>query len=305
MSAFTNTRLIQLIFFGNYFYGLCAVALCLESGLQQKLPLNAPEYYALTFCITVLFYTQAYVKTETPSHNDNQRAQWYNSNRGLISFTQTLFATLSLLLSLLLFRRHYNGFTLPNAMEFVLLLSFPVAALLYYFPGRGRFNLRNVGWLKPFIIGFIWTGAVNVYPALFYYLSHGTHSIFSTTVLLLFLKNFMFISILCIMFDIKDYAMDYNHQLKTFVVKAGLRYTIFYIIVPLTLLALAFMISIATIQQFNPWRIILNALPFLGILLVAYSLQKRKSIFYYLIIIDGLMLVKSAAGILAVVYFGN
>ena len=113
----------------------------------------------------------------------------------------------------------------------------------------------------------------------------------------------MFLSVLCIMFDIKDYAMDYNQQLKTFVVNIGLRKTIFYIIIPLSVAGLASFMAYALNQHFQLVKIFLNTIPFIFLLLVAYSLQKRKSIFYYLVIIDGLMLLKAICGSLAMLLF--
>jgi hypothetical protein len=52
------------------------------------------------------------------------------------------------------------------------------------------------------------------------------------------------------MFDIKDYAADHNHQLKTFVVRYGLRKTIFYILIPLTLVSAGHIYPVCCITRF-------------------------------------------------------
>ncbi len=191
-------------------------------------------------------------------------------------------------------------------LTWLLLFIFPVTALLYYgfnHSKLGRFSLRNSGWLKPFIIGFAWAGLVTVYPVLYYLIDHG--QVFQPTLVdgWFFIKNFMFITVLCIMFDIKDYAVDYNCQLKTFVVKAGLRKTIFYIIIPLCVIGLASFILFAVANHFHPMKIGLNIIPFVALIRVAWSMHQRKSILYYLFIIDGLMLVKALCGSLAMIYF--
>lgn len=111
----------------------------------------------------------------------------------------------------------------------------------------------------------------------------------------------MFISVLCIMFDIKDYAMDYNAQLKTFVVKFGLRKTIFFIIIPLSLIGFGTFLAFGYVNHFPMQRLFLNGIPFLLLIAVAYSLHHRKSVLYYLIIIDGLMLVKALCGSLEMI----
>jgi 4-hydroxybenzoate polyprenyltransferase len=180
-----------------------------------------------------------------------------------------------------------------------------VAALYYGINNKnfGRFNLRKVGWLKPFVIGFTWAGFVTIYPALLYNIERSAEYIPSIRTVLLFIKNFMFVSVLCILFDIKDYATDANHQLKTFVVKVGLRKTIFYIIIPLSAIGLGSFLVYAAIQQFSIPKMLLNTIPFILLITVAYSLSRRKSILYYLIIIDGLMLVKAICGSIAMICF--
>src|SRR5687767_2232075 len=52
--------LVGFIIYGNYFYGICAVALAIEAGLQQHIVLNNWAFYVLLFIATVLYYTHAY-----------------------------------------------------------------------------------------------------------------------------------------------------------------------------------------------------------------------------------------------------
>jgi 4-hydroxybenzoate polyprenyltransferase len=187
----------------------------------------------------------------------------------------------------------------------MLMLAFPFSAALYYGVNHrrlGRLSLRNIGWLKPFLIGFVWAGLVNIYPMMFFDIEHELEYVPDIIGILLFIKNFMFVTVLCIMFDIKDYAADHNLQLKTFVVKAGLRKTIFMILIPLSLLGLSSFILFGIIRHFSVLKIGLNVIPFLLLITVAYSLHRRKSIFYYLIVIDGLMLVKAVCGITAMTF---
>ena len=188
----------------------------------------------------------------------------------------------------------------------ILMLIFPFTAFLYYgieFLQYKKHSLRSNGWLKPFVIGFVWAGSVNIYPILFHSLE--THEPFGITFfgVLLFVKNFMFITVLCIMFDIKDYGADYNQQLKTFVVRVGLRKTIFYIMLPLCTVGFGTFLTFAFIRQIPTIRIILNGIPFILLITVAWSMYRRKSILYYLAIIDGLMLIKAICGIISFTLF--
>src|SRR4029453_17900857 len=145
------------------------------------------------------------------------------------------------------------------------LLVFPAVAALYYGINffSGKYNLRKIGWLKPFIIGFTWAGLVTIYPVLFYDIMH--KRCYQPTLVggLLFLKNFMFISVLSILFDIKDYASDCIGRLNTFVVEIGLRRTIFYILLPLAALGLLSFLYYAIAKHFPEMKILLNVIPFI------------------------------------------
>ena len=113
----------------------------------------------------------------------------------------------------------------------------------------------------------------------------------------------MFISMLAIMFDVKDYATDYANRLRTFIVQLGLRKTVLFILLPLPVIGLFTFLSYATIHEFHPVKIVLNAIPFILLVVVALSLSKRRSLMYYLIVVDGLMLLKATCGITAMLLF--
>lgn len=301
----SNSAFIKFIFFGNYFYGLCAVALSVEASLQQLYPLNSLLYYAIAFCATVLYYTKAYI-TEVTADTNNKRSLWYMQFRRFVFFSQIMLTIIVALGVIVFLRKNWFSITHLSWLNWALIIVFPAVAALYYGVNSKRlkkYNLRNSGWLKPFVIGFAWAGAVTVYPVLFYCVDQGL--VFTPTLvgIFLYIKNFMFITVLCIMFDIKDYAVDYNHQLKTFVVKMGLRKTIFYIIIPLCIIGLGSFVAYATARHFHFLKILINTIPFIALIMVAYSLHRRKSILYYLIIIDGLMLVKAICGTIAMVFF--
>jgi hypothetical protein len=296
-----RAKLTEFIFFGNYFYGICAVALSIEASLQQNYPLNHPLFYAAVFLSTILYYTIAYVH-EGETHITNKRGQWYIKNSRLVRYSQLIVIGMFLACSISMFIHLKDRLAIIPTSPWALVLVFPVSGILYY-GSFGRYNLRRIGWLKPFIIGFTWAGLVTIYPIIFYCIGHNLKIEPTLIGALLFLKNFMFISLLCILFDIKDYATDYNQQLKTFVVHAGLRNTIFKIIIPLCIVGLGTFLAYGFTHGFSAMKIILNTIPFLSLVAVAYSLHRRRSILYYLIIIDGLMLLKALCGITAMTFF--
>ncbi len=60
-------------------------------------------------------------------------------------------------------------------VQWLLIILFPLVAVLYYgiesFQFK-KYNLRNNGWMKPFVIGFVWGGTVTIYPVLFHAIEH-------------------------------------------------------------------------------------------------------------------------------------
>ena len=296
-------KLIEFIFYSNYFYGICAITLSIEAMLQQRFPLNSFWYFFLVFVTTVLYYAYPYIKKSLQS--SNPRTNWYTQHYNFMRWNQ-ITITIILLVSLILFLCNYWKALLNiTVKEWSLIFIFPVVAALYYGLHSlfGKYNLRKTGWLKPFVIGFTWAGLVTVYPVLFYDIINQLDYKLTQVGALLFIKNFMFITVLCIMFDIKDYATDYINRLKTFVVKIGLRKTIFYILLPLSVIGLTSFIYYAVAHEFHLMKILLNTIPFMLLLMVIWSFHKRRPLMYYLVIVDGLMLVKAVCGSIAMIYF--
>ncbi|HVX52306.1 MAG TPA: hypothetical protein VHB48_19265 [Chitinophagaceae bacterium] len=295
-----------VIFFGNYFYGICAVALSIEASLQQYYSLNNPAWYIFVFSASVVYYTYAYMGEIPANAADigNRRTQWYIQNRKGIAAARFVFYIITAASAVyIVYRFGANIFNI-KVWQWLLIASVPAVALAYYGPPFKRFkhyNLRQTGWLKPFIIGYVWAGSTTIYPLIFYQVETGQPYIITYTGILLFIKNLMYISVLGIMFDIKDYAADHNRHLKTFVVQVGLRKTLFYIILPLSALGFLSFAVFAFFSHFGWVRVLFNSIPFILLLWVGYSMHERRSIMYYLVVIDGLMLLKALCGILGMI----
>ncbi len=276
------------------------MALSIEASLQQGFGLNQPVYYLLLFAGTVVYYTSAYTQDHSYALQ-NQRNRWFLHHKKSVFYSQWGTSLLFIIATAIFLQQHYLTILEMEGKEWLMLLLFPLIAFGYNssirFPIK-QFNLRKIGWLKPFVIGFVWCGVVTVYPLLFKSLEVGQHYHPGLTNWLFVLQNAFFISILCILFDIKDYAADHNSALKTFVVRLGLRKTIFHIIFPLVFVGFLFFILFALNRHLPLIIILINTVPFLLLIIVSWSMQRRKTILYYLAIIDGLMFVKAACGII-------
>lgn len=292
-------KIIESIFYGNYFYGVCTVSLCIEANLQQGLSLNSFLFYFLVYFGTIIYYNMAYLG-ETHEPYANERTRWYAQNRHWVLKMQYAYIfACSLAGGYLCF--HYSmQLTFLLNWQLIPVVMVGLISILYYGVTIGNhkhINIRDSGWLKPFIIGLVWAMAVSYVPILWYEVEHGKLYSFSWFNIWFFVKNFMYISLLAILFDIKDYIADHNKKLKTFVVRIGLKKTIFYIIIPLTLIGFVAFMAFAILRHYHPLRIVIYCIPFILLVMVSWSMQKKRSILFYLTIIDGLMVVKAACGI--------
>jgi hypothetical protein len=294
---------MKLIFYGNYFIALCAVVLSIESSVQQKLPLNDSFYYVFIFLSTVVYYTYAYTSAHSKS---NDRDIWYFKNRPFIRLTQWFFTAICLVLCLIFLIKNKSALIQLTFEEYAFICGIPLLAIYYYgipIPLLFTNNLRQIGWLKPFIIGFIWSAVATYFPVFYYYISHEMPIQWIFLSNILFINNFMFAAVLSMMFDIKDYADDANIALKTFIVRVGLRKTIYFILLPLCLAGLGCYIIFSLYKNFSVSKIMILSIPYTILFFIIKSLQKKQSLWFYLTAVDGLLLFKAVCGIVAVFYF--
>lgn len=299
-----SVKIAESFFFGNYFYGCCAVALAIEASVQQRVPLNGPGFYLAIFLCTVSYYTFPYVR-QCSYVTSNPRTNWYTRNYSLVRIRQWIYVSAITCLGIYFLSTKLYSIVSLSPGQWTLILVFPVLAMLYYGNSlvSGRYNLRRIGWLKPFVIGACWAGLVTIYPPVFHSIEGGSAFQFTHVTGLLFLKNLLFVAALCVMFDIKDCAGDYSRKLKTFVVGIGLRRTIFYILMPAGVAGLTCFIAYASAHGFGPIKVALNMLPFFLLMSVAWSLRRRRGLLYYLVAVDGLLLIKAICGTIAMVCF--
>ncbi|WP_316799832.1 UbiA family prenyltransferase [Pedobacter frigidisoli] len=295
------SKIIRFIFFGNYFVGILAVALTLEATIQLRLPFNSVNYFLLLFLAPTIYYTYAYSKVSTQPSTTNPRTQWYYEHQKMIGLSQVVLSVVCAMLGVsLLYHNFYHILNLPLLYWIAIAVIF-IAAVLYYGLLPRSFlniNLRNTGWFKAFVIGFVWACCANVLPLIMLKIETGINYHDSVLWTWLFIKNWMFCTVNAIIFDIKDYPTDANKHLRTFVVRYGLRKTIFNILIPLLIIGLVSLGVFASYKGFGVPQVLCNVLPFVATIYIAYSMHKRQNILYYLMVIDGLILFKAVCGII-------
>lgn len=279
------------------------IALCLCSFAQLGHNHIPYLFLALTGAATVYYYNHSYL-LESYDSALNQRNVWVRAHAGQIKKIQWL------LLAFIIGGGSYQlytllpGISLLKGYDIFYCCLIGLGAFLYYFNTKKYpwLNLRSYGIVKPLVIGSIWAG-VGVYaPYLFLKLTNQAY-MGMAYMPILFISNALYISILALLFDIKDFESDANKQMKTLVVRMGLTKTINWIVLPMSAFILMATLRYGYLHGFTGYQILLNTIPLILLISVSYQMHQRKSILYYLAIIDGLIVVKAACGIIATLLY--
>jgi hypothetical protein len=294
---------VRTFYYSNFFYGLCSVALCIETNLQHGISLNSTRFYLLVFLLTVVYYSRIYYQS-SKHISTGDRSLWYRKNRAAIKAALFISKLAILLILIIVVFKNFHSLQFLKGSDWLLLLTFPLLTVMYSFQILPVKKLRMFGWLKPFIIGFVWCGVVTIFPILLWHLNNQSATIRpSVPTLYLALQNFLFISVLAIVFDIKDYGHDKQLRLNTYPALYGITTTVHVIIVPLTLLCLVSNVAIGLLSGIGFPAIIIQSVPYLILLLLTKSLSIEKPLLFYLAAIDGLMFLKAIAGIISTLLF--
>jgi hypothetical protein len=289
--------ILRWVVFSNLFYGFSVLALQWQTAIVLSLPFANPWFYLATFSATLLYYSHAYLFDASTQITD-ERMHWYQRHTGRIRVSQGILSLLLLIAILQLLPALIPGSLLSLWPAIV----FPLLAALYYGgiqPGKAQFNLRKYGWLKPIIIALVWGGIGTLIPE--WWASASLHQPYipSSPALLLLLQQGLFILALSILFDVKDYAADHNQQIKTWVIRVGPGQLLRRIILPLAVMGVIAETYPYFTAGYPPYYSLLNTIPWVLLIFACQSLTRHRSVVHYLWVIDGLIPLKAAIGIIA------
>ena len=189
---------------------LCAAALVVETYALLRLPVN-PRVTGLAACATLLSYA-AHAALRAPRHTvplPGSRLAWISRHRAVLR----ALSVAALAGGLLLF-----DFRQPR----LLALCLPLALLTlgYTLPlvkRQGRWQpLRNLPLLKVFLIALVWAAVTVLLP---YWSEALLPAGFPW---LLFLRRFLFVLALALLFDIRDLPSDARAGVLTLPVALGI-----------------------------------------------------------------------------------
>ncbi len=265
----------EFILFTSIFISLCAVALCMETNVLLGLPLNHFSFYCFVFGATLAQYNLHYL-VKTVAIKNSQRQAW-SQNKKQIHFILLVVGSTLILFSFFSFHlKHFITLGCLGAISF--LYSFP------FLPFKRKKRIKDYGFLKIMTITLLWTLVTVWFPV-------NLMPVANKLFWLIFLKRFIFMFVLCLLFDVRDIDIDRSDNINTLAVMLGKKSSYF---LSYTLLLLFVILSF--VQNFylpqNGFLIailISAAATFLTIELT----KKTNSDYIFLAGIDGMMLLQA------------
>ncbi|WP_290792094.1 UbiA family prenyltransferase [Flavihumibacter sp. UBA7668] len=268
-------KLADFFLFSAIFIGLCAVALCWETNLLLGLKSSHWSLYCFVFGATLLQYNLHYFFKKAHAFK-SERQDWSIQNR----LTQKILIAAGLLLVIL------SLFWL-EPRHFVVLAVLAILASLYSFPLLPFVNkpLKEFGLLKIGLLSLEWTLVTVWFPA-------DQQGIDMTSYWLVFLRRFLFMFVLCLLFDMRDRELDATNGIRTIPVRMGVSKSYRLADIILLIFVLISLIQLIRTSDFPFFHAML-----LSALLTRFVIQLTKKFdndYIYLAGIDGMMLVQTA-----------
>lgn len=261
---------MKLLVYANVFIALAAVAHVLVTYSLFPIPVNFENnsYLLFIFLSTYLQYNVQRGYMINPANVNTERSQWLIQNR------KKLLISLGISLIVVLFLCNNLSYTSIGIM-----VGAEVVSTFYYLP---PFNLRKQGYIKPFLIAFIWTISCAVVPLI-------EHDLITAKAYFYFVSQFCFVSLLCFLFDVKDMETDYMNGVNTYANKFGVNATKAICLVLVAISGLTFYL-----YNQESSALINEAITLAVTGIVVLMTNEKRHDFYYYLLVDGLLVIQAA-----------
>lgn len=277
-------RLFHFILSHSIFISFCAVALSLQTLLLLNIPVNA-ILLAFIFFATLSGYNAYWMISRFSFNNPASRISFLKNNKSSLSI---MFAAVT---GMVICSIHLH-LVMYNIIATLILLG--LYALPLFSPFKNFSFIRRAGFLKTVLLAFSWAQVTTMIP-----LQRSVFDIHQAGVLIFF-SRFLFMLLLCIIFDKRDAAIDKIRGLHS--LATGISNLLLHSIV-----VIIFIIYVITVYMLRyhgiglPDLYALVAAGTVTLLMYFTSLKKRGYIFYYFIV-DGMMFLSGLLTILADIY---
>ncbi len=268
-------KITEFTLFSSIFIACCAVALAIETNLLLRIPLNNLSFYFFVFGATIVQYNLHYL-VKTSAVKNSRRLAWSLQNKGI---HKILFAAGCVLIIISLF-----SFRLQH---FFILLILGAIALLYSFPAlpfaKGK-RIKDFGFLKILTLALLWTLVTVWFPV-------SDRAVDASLFLFVFCKRFIFMFVLCLLFDMRDIEIDRHENIRTLAVILGKKKS--YRTAYTGLLVFLFISLLQYLYWGDTGLFIAMCVSAAATFLTVEFTKKTNSDFVYLAGIDGMMLLQA------------
>ena len=272
------------LLYSSVFISVCAFALTIETYLLAELPISLPMA-VFVFLATLFTYNLSSIQSvvlRRKGQTATEPASWWYRHRKGMAIVGVAGISLAAIV--------YFYFGLRLNFWFVLHLA--IISIGYTIPIVYRRKtvkpLRRVPLLKVFLIAYVWAVVTGMFP-----LMDAGIAVLDTQAMELFLRRFLFILALALLFDIRDYTYDRHTNTLTVPGLIGVTYT--------KLLSLGLLLLYAVIVMQSESGATMAALltSTAGAALVVWLSSELRPRVYFLLFADGAMLLHAALVYLA------
>lgn len=266
---FISSPVSKVLVYANLQVSFCAAAQVLVTYMLFGIPVtfNNNAFILFVFLSTYLQYNlqRGYFIEKINLHTES--SEWIKKHQKIIFYT-----TIAALIGLLF---------LCNKLSFTsiaVMVGAEIISSAYYLP---PFNLRKNGYIKPLVISSVWVISCSAVPLI-------ENQLFNSSSLWFLFSQFCFLSVLSILFDVKDTTDDYLNGIDTYSNTIGEKRTkILCAILAIVSLSL-FYFGKHTTASFAA-QCALTAIT----LITIFITNEKKHRFYYYLWVDGLLIIQA------------
>lgn len=279
-------RAIGWLLYSSVFISCCAFSLTVETYLLAGLPVSLPM---AVFAFLATMFTYNLSSVQSVLRHPGQPAYRHRHSAGFSQRNRKLLAALGVV-SIAAAAVVYIAFGLR--MNNWLLLHLALISIGYTVPivykARKVKPLRSVPLLKVFLIAYVWAAVTALFP-----LMQAGMLAWEPAALWLFLRRFLYILALALLFDIRDYAYDRTTNTLTIPGWIGVRNTK---LLSLGLLLVYMLILLNAEQGVVLWALLSSSAA--AAVVVCLSSENKPRV-YYALLADGAMLLHAGLVYLA------
>lgn len=255
--------------YANVFVAFCSLAQVLFTHHLFSIPFNFANnsYLLFVFLSTYLQYNVQRGYMINANNANSERAQWVLKHKKIM-----MYSIIGCLLIVLFLCNNLSWLSIG------IMIGAEVVSTLYYLP---PYNFRKHGYIKPFLISSVWTISCCLVPLIENHLLTA-HSVW------FLVSQFCFISVLCLLFDIKDVEQDYMTGVNTYANKFGIKITKVICVCSVIIAFACFFVF-----QHDANSIIASAILRSLVILTILLTNEKKHSFYYYLWVDGLMIIQA------------